>query len=158
GLGGEPVILAAVGHDAAEYVERLRAMGIDTSAIRVEESHYTAQAFITTDLADNQINAFHPGAMSVAHRVSVASALPACRGIVGPTCRQAMMCAARGLAAAGVPFVCDPGKGMPMFDGAELREFVEAATAVVVNDYEAAMLVERTGMSEEDIARKVDAL
>jgi adenosine kinase len=158
GLGGEPVILAAVGHDAAEYVERLRAMGIDTSAIRVEESHYTAQAFITTDLADNQINAFHPGAMSVAHRVSVASALPACWGIVGPNGKQAMMEHARGLADAGVPFVFDPGQGMPMFDGAELREFVEAATAVVVNDYEAAMLVERTGMSEEDIARKVDAL
>jgi adenosine kinase len=158
GLGGEPAILAAVGNDASEYLERLRAMGIDTRAVRVEESHYTAQAFITTDLADNQINAFHPGAMSVAHLVRVGDALPACWGIVGPNGKQAMVEHAQGLADAGVPFVFDPGQGMPMFDGAELRRFVEAATAVVVNDYEAAMLVERTGMREEDIARQVEAL
>src|SRR5690606_37416740 len=101
GLGGEPVILAAVGHDAVEYVERLRSMGIDTGAILVEESHYTAQAFITTDLADNQINAFHPGAMSIAHRVRVDSALPACWGIVGPNGKQAMIEHAEGFADAG---------------------------------------------------------
>src|SRR5690606_28466888 len=158
GLGGEPVILAAVGHDAAEYVERLAANGIDTRAIRVDGAHYTAQAFITTDLADNQINAFHPGAMSVAHRVGVDAALPACWGIVGPNGKQAMIDHARGLADAGIPFVFDPGQGMPMFDGVELRRFIEAATAVVVNDYEAAMLVERTGMSHEAIASEVDAL
>ena len=158
GLGGEPVILAAVGHDAGEYVEHLRSLGIDTSAIRIDESHYTAQAFITTDLADNQINAFHPGAMSVAHLVRVDSALPACWGIVGPNGKQAMIEHAEGLAAARIPFVFDPGQGMPMFDGAELRRFVEIATAVVVNDYEAAMLVERTGLGEEEIARQVDAL
>jgi len=158
GLGGEPVILAAVGHDAVEYVERLRSLGIDTGAILVEESHYTAQAFITTDLADNQITAFHPGAMSIAHRVRVDSALPACWGIVGPNGKQAMIEHAEGFADAGVPFIFDPGQGMPMFDGAELRRFVEIASAVVVNDYEAAMLVERTGMSNEEIARQVDAL
>ncbi len=158
GLGGEPVILAAVGHDAVEYVERLAAHGIDTGAMRVDEAHYTAQAFITTDLADNQITAFHPGAMSIAHLVRVDSALPACWGIVGPNGKQAMIDHARGLADAGVPFVFDPGQGLPMFDGEELRRFIDAATAVVVNDYEAAMLVERTGMSEEAIAREVDAL
>ncbi len=158
GLGGEPVILAAVGHDGVEYVERLAASGIDTSAIRVDAEYYTAQAFITTDLADNQITAFHPGAMSIAHQVRVDTALPACWGIVGPNGKQAMIDHARGMADAGIPFVFDPGQGMPMFDGAELREFIAIARAVVVNDYEAAMLSERTGMDIEVIAREVEAL
>jgi len=158
GLGGEPVILAAVGNDGVEYVERLAANGIDTSAIRIDAEHYTAQAFITTDLADNQITAFHPGAMSIAHLVRVDAALPACWGIVGPNGKQAMLEHARGLADAGIPFVFDPGQGMPMFDGAELREFIALARAVVVNDYEAAMLSERTGMELEAMAREVEAL
>lgn len=158
GLGGEPVILAAVGHDGVEYVERLAAAGIDTSAIRIDDSLHTPQAFITTDLADNQINAFHPGAMSIAHLVRVDTALPACWGIVGPNGKEAMIDHARGLADAGIPFVFDPGQGMPMFDGAELREFIDIASAVVVNDYEAAMLGERTGMTTEAIAGKVDTL
>jgi len=158
GLGGEPVILAAVGSDGVEYVERLAASGIDTSAIHVDEALYTAQAFITTDLADNQIAAFHPGAMSIAHLVRVDAALPACWGIVGPNGKQAMIDHARGLAEAGIPFVFDPGQGMPMFDGAELRRFIDAASAVVVNDYEAAMLSERTGLDAEAIAREVEAL
>jgi len=158
GLGGEPVILAAVGHDGLEYVERLAASGVDTGQIRLDEAHYTAQAFITTDLADNQITAFHPGAMSVGHLVRVDTALPACWGIVGPNGKQAMIDHARGLADAGIPFVFDPGQGMPMFDGAELRRIIEVASAVVVNDYEAAMLGERTGMSVEAIANEVEAL
>jgi len=158
GLGGEPVILAAVGQDGVEYVERLAASGIDTSMVHVDADHYTAQAFITTDLADNQINAFHPGAMSIAHLVRVDAAPPARWGIVGPNGKQAMIEHARGFADAGIPFVFDPGQGMPMFDGAELREFIAIARAVVVNDYEAAMLSERTGMSAEAIAREVEAL
>lgn len=158
GLGGEPVILAAVGRDGNEYVQRLAARGIDTSNIRIDDAHYTAQAFITTDLADNQITAFHPGAMSVAHAVPVDGALPACWGIVGPNGRDAMLQHARDMARAGVPFIFDPGQGLPMFDGDELRNFVAQAQAVVVNDYEAGMLAERTGQPIEDLAREVDAL
>jgi adenosine kinase len=157
-LGGEPVILAAVGHDADAYVERIRRMGIDTSHVARLADQYTAQAFITTDLADNQIIAFHPGAMSHAHRVSAAQALPAAIGIVAPNGKEAMIQHAREFRDAGVPFVFDPGQGLPMFDGSELRSLIETATAVTVNDYESRMLCERTGWSEAQIAQQVQAL
>ena len=157
-LGGEPVILATVGHDGGAYVERLGGLGIDVSCVQRLDDQYTAQAFITTDLDDNQIIAFHPGAMSFAHRVAVPGALPACFGIVAPNGKEAMIEHAAGFAAAGVPFLFDPGQGLPMFDGAQLRELVDAATAVAVNDYESAMLCERTGWSEAEVAARVKAL
>lgn len=157
-LGGEPVILATVGHDGGAYVERLGGLGIDVSCVQRLDDQYTAQAFITTDLDDNQIIAFHPGAMSFAHRVAVPGALPACFGIVAPNGKEAMIEHAAGFAAAGVPFLFDPGQGLPMFDGAQLRELVDAATAVAVNDYEAAMLCERTGWTEAQVAARVKAL
>ena len=157
-LGGEPVILATVGHDGGAYVERLGGLGIDVSCVQRLDDQYTAQAFITTDLDDNQIIAFHPGAMSFAHRVGVPGALPACFGIVAPNGKEAMIEHAAGFAAAGVPFLFDPGQGLPMFDGAQLRELVDAATAVAVNDYEAAMLCERTGWTEAQVAARVKAL
>jgi adenosine kinase len=158
GLGGTPVVLATVGRDAGDYLARLESLGIDTAHVRPLQDHYTAQAFITTDLSDNQINAFHPGAMSMAHTVSARSAMPAAFGIVAPNGKQAMLEHARQFREAGVPFVFDPGQGLPMFDGAELRRLIEDATAVAVNDYEAGMLCERTGWSEAEIASRVQAL
>lgn len=157
-LGGDPVILASVGHDASDYVERIAAMGIDTTHVVRLDEHFTAQAFITTDLADNQIIAFHPGAMSHAHRVRATEALPAALGIVAPNGKEAMVQHARELRDARVPFVFDPGQGLPMFDGSELRDLIDSATAVTVNDYEARMLCERTGWSEAQIAERVQAL
>lgn len=159
GLGGAPAILAAVGRDGADYVARLQSMGIDCSRIVRLDDHYTAQAFITTDLADNQITAFHPGAMSHAEQSS-ARAEPGTVSwaIVSPNGKQAMTSHAAHFAAQGIPFIFDPGQGLPMFDGAELRALIEQSSAVVVNDYEAHLLCERTGWSEQAIADRVRAL
>lgn len=161
-LGGHPVVLATVGRDGEDYLARLRELGIDISQLRRLDAHYTAQAFITTDLSDNQIIAFHPGAMSEAHAVSAAAAQragePAAFGIVAPNGREAMLQHAREFAEAGVPYLFDPGQGLPMFDGAALRAFVESASAVAVNDYESSLLVERTGWSEAEISGRVQAL
>ncbi len=159
GLGGEPVVLATIGRDGDEYVGHLASLGIDVSRVRRLEDQFTAQAFITTDLSDNQITAFHPGAMSHAHVVSAAErAGDAAIGIVAPNGRDAMLQHAREFADSGVPFVFDPGQGLPMFDGEALRSFVSLACAVTVNDYEASLLVERTGWSETQIAERVQAL
>jgi adenosine kinase len=157
GLGGAPVILATVGQDGREYLERLGGLGIDISRVRLLPDCYTAQAFITTDMADNQITAFHPGAMSEAHQVSALGAGGAF-GIVAPNGKAAMQTHAREFAQDGVPFLFDPGQGLPMFDGEELRALISQACAVAVNDYEAGMLVERTGWSEAEIASRVQAL
>ncbi|MEZ5727899.1 MAG: carbohydrate kinase family protein [Burkholderiaceae bacterium] len=157
-LGGEAAILATVGHDGRAYVERLAGLGIDMGATQLLDEHFTAQAFITTDLSDNQITAFHPGAMSFAHRSRVGDALPGCYGIVGPNGKDAMLEHAQGFADAGVPFIFDPGQGLPMFDGAELERLIEMATAVTVNDYEAAMLTEKTGLDEVALAKRVAAM
>ncbi len=160
GLGGEPVVLTAVGHDGGPYLQRLAQLGIDIESVLRCPDRFTAQAFITTDLSANQITAFHPGAMSEAYRVSAtrAAAGGAAWGIVAPNGREAMLAHAREFSAAGVPWLFDPGQGLPMFNGAELREFVEGATAVAVNDYEAQLLGERTGWSQDEIAARVQAL
>ena len=157
-LGGEPVILAAVGRDGDDYLARLRSQGIDVSQIAQIADAFTAQAFITTDLADNQITAFHPGAMSYAHQVDAAGCGAAVWGIVGPNGKDAMIGHARGMAQAGIPFIFDPGQGLPMFDGSELRALVEASSALTVNDYVCGMLAERTGLSEAQLAGMVDAM
>ena len=123
-LGGEPVILAALGNDGEEYLARFEQLGIDTSSVLVERSHYTAQAIIITDQDNNQITAFHPGAMSDAHRAAVPSrGADLDIGIIAPDGRQAMLEHAEQLHAAGVPFIFDPGQQLPMFDGAEPRRF-----------------------------------
>lgn len=162
GLGGVPVMLATVGRDGDAYLAHLAELGIATSTVRRLDDEYTAQAFITTDLSDNQITAFHPGAMSHAHRVSVRDARPDGAtdtiGIVAPNGRDAMIQHAREFDEYGVPFLFDPGQGLPMFDGEALREFVGRACAVAVNDYEASLLIERTGWSEAQIAQRVQAL
>ncbi|MFT3907407.1 MAG: carbohydrate kinase family protein [Steroidobacteraceae bacterium] len=158
-LGGEGLIMATVGHDFAPYAEWLGRQGIETRHIRVIETAFTAQAYITTDLDDNQITAFHPGAMSESHQNRVAAAGQGVRlGIVAPDGRDGMIEHARQFAAAGIPFIFDPGQGLPMFDGAALREFIEQASWVAVNDYEAGLLCERTGWSAADIATRVRAL
>jgi adenosine kinase len=154
GLGGTPVVMAALGADGDGYLERLRGWGLDTALVARIAETYTAQAIIITDQDNNQITAFHPGAMQFAER----SKVPADRGdlalaIVAPDGRDAMLQHAEQLAAAGIPFVFDPGQGLPMFDGAELRHFVEQASWVAVNDYEARMLSERTGMTIEQMSR-----
>ncbi len=162
GLGGSPTILATVGHDGSGYLERLKSQNIDTGSIKQIATEFTAQAFITTDLADNQIIAFHPGAMSNAHEVSAVEAAGNsagdCMAIVGPNGKEAMEQHAEQCAGAGIPFIFDPGQGLPMFDGPSLQGLIDKANAVTVNDYEAKLLVERTGWSEEQIAAKLEAL
>ena len=157
-LGGEAVVLGAVGRDGGDCLARLSSLGVDVSQVRQLEEHFTAQAFITTDLADNRITAFHPGAMALAHTVSVHDALPVAFGIVAPNGKAAMMRHAEEFRQAKIPFLFDPGQGLPMFDGAELRSLIEGATAVTVNDYECQLMCERTGWDQRRIAEHVEAL
>jgi adenosine kinase len=152
-LGGEAVVVAAVGNDGGGYVERLRAWGVDTEHVRTVTDAYTAQAFIMTDLDNNQITAFHPGAMQDAHETRIPKRSDLALAIIAPDGREAMLRHAEQLASANVPFIFDPGQGLPMFDGADLRRFVEQATWVAVNDYEAQMLSERTGLDPEAMSR-----
>jgi len=154
-LGGEPIVLAALGNDGGAYLERLRSLGIDTSCVHVEQDAYTAQAIIITDTDNNQITAFHPGAMMQAHRTAVPARADLRVAIVAPDGRVAMLQHAAQLAQSGIPFVFDPGQGLPMFDGGELRAFVAQATWVAVNDYEARLLTERTGSTLEEVSRTV---
>jgi adenosine kinase len=157
-LGGEPLIMAAVGDDHAQYAARLDALGLVRTHVREVSGTYTAQAFITTDLDDNQITAFHPGAMNHSHLNHVADARGATLGIVAPDGRDGMLQHAREFNQAGIPFIFDPGQGLPMFNGEELMDFVKLADYVTVNDYEAELLQGRTGKSLEALAREVKAL
>jgi adenosine kinase len=151
-LGGQPTIMATVGSDAGPYLERLARLGLAADHVRTVAASYTAQAFITTDIDDNQITAFHPGAMSYSHQNHVADARDITLGIVSPDGRDGMLQHGREFAAAGVPFIFDPGQGLPMFDGPELLEQIALASYVTVNDYEAKLLCDRTGKSLEAIA------
>ena len=157
-LDGTPIVMASVGSDAAPYVERLAALGIETRHILTMPDAFTAQCFITTDLDDNQITAFHPGAMSGAPALHVGDASDIGLAIVAPDSRDAMVQHARELADAGIPFIFDPGQGLPMFSGPELMDFIDLADYVTVNDYEARMLAERTQRTFEQLAQSVDAL
>jgi len=151
-LGGDPVIMATLGNDGGDYLERIRAWGVDTSLVTWVQDHYTAQAIIITDTDNNQITAFHPGAMQKAGEVEVPGRTDLKVAIIAPDGRDAMLGHARQLHAAGIPFVFDPGQGLPMFDGAELRDFIAQATWVAVNDYEARMLCDRTGLTLESLS------
>ncbi len=157
-LGGDPVPVAMLGSDGVDYLERLRAQGIDTRHVGQAGDAYTAQAMIMTDRDNNQITAFHPGAMLLAHRTRIVDHPDARIGIIAPDGREAMVEHAAQFVAAGIPFVFDPGQGLPMFDGAELRRFIEQASWVAVNDYEGKMLCERTGWSLADISARVRGL
>ncbi len=152
-LGGRPVVMAALGNDGGDYLNRLRGWGLDTSLVRVDDTTYTAQAIIITDTENNQITAFHPGAMQNAHLTAVPARGDLKIGIVAPDGRDAMWQHAHQMAALGIPFIFDPGQQLPMFDGAELRELLDLARWVAVNDYEARLLCERTGLGLEAIAR-----
>ena len=157
-LNGDPLIMATIGQDSAPYVERLDRLGISRRCIRTIDNAYTAQAFITTDADSNQITAFHPGAMGVSHQIKVADAGPVKLAIIAPDGRDGMLEHARDCAELNIPFIFDPGQGLPMFNGAELSHFIELATYVAVNDYEAELLTERTGLSLQQIADHVSAL
>ncbi|HEY8358453.1 MAG TPA: carbohydrate kinase family protein [Ramlibacter sp.] len=157
-LGGEPLPMATLGSDGAEYLQRLRQLGIGTEFVRQVDDTYTAQAMIMTDRDNNQITAFHPGAMMQAHLTQVPARADIKLGIISPDGRDAMLQHAAQFKAAGVPFVFDPGQGLPMFDGKELAAFIDQATWVTVNDYEGKMLCERTGWSSAEISRRTQGL
>jgi len=157
-LGGDPVIMATVGEDAAPYLARLDALGLARDQVRTVPDTLTAQAFITTDLDDNQITAFHPGAMNHSHENRIGAHLGARLAIVAPDGRAGMVAHVNELVAARIPFVFDPGQGLPMFDGPELLAMIDAASYLAVNDYEGQMLVEKTARPIEELVRMVDAL
>ena len=157
-LGGTPLPMATVGSDGADYLARMKAQGISTEFVREVDDVYTAQAMIMTDRDNNQITAFHPGAMMQAHISRIEARSDIRLGMISPDGRDAMLQHAEQFKAAHIPFVFDPGQGLPMFDGQELAHFVALATWVTVNDYEARMLCERTGLSCAELSRQVEGL
>jgi adenosine kinase len=157
-LGGKPQIMAAVGDDAQPYANRLDKLQLSQRHVRPVAGTFTAQAFITTDLDDNQITAFHPGAMNHSHQNHVGDAVDVTLGIVAPDGRDGMLQHAREFHAAGIPFIFDPGQGLPMFSGEELIDFAGKADYLTVNDYEAQLLQEKTGQTLEALAKHVKAL
>jgi adenosine kinase len=156
-LGGEPIPMATVGQDFGPYREWFVEQGIDMSQVKVIDELFTPQAFITTDLDNNQITAFHPGAMMRSYENHVKNVSGVTFGIVSPDGREGMLQNATEFAEAGIPFIFDPGQAMPLFNGAELRHFIEQADYVTVNDYESNLLQERTGWSENEIMQRVKA-
>ncbi len=154
-LGGDPLPMAMLGIDAADYMARLGSLGISTEFVGSVNDTHTAQAIIMTDRDNNQITAFHPGAMMQAHANVVVARSDIKLGIVSPDGRDAMQQHAQQFKAAGIPFVFDPGQGLPMFDGADLTQFIALAQWVTVNDYEGKMLSERTGLSSSEISKRV---
>ncbi len=157
-LGGEPVPMATVGRDYDPYADWFDQCGISQKHIKTFDNLYTGQAYITTDQDDNQITAFHPGAMSLAHENHVADAEGITIGIVSPDGRDGMIQHAEEFLEAGIPFIFDPGQGMPMFNGDDLLRFAEQATWITLNDYEAQLYEERTGKSAHELAELVEAL
>ncbi|MDY7577521.1 carbohydrate kinase family protein [Herbaspirillum sp. RTI4] len=157
-LGGEPLIMATVGQDSAPYLDHLRQLNISSECIRVIDTAFTGQCFITTDADSNQITAFHPGAMSFSHQNQVADAGSVKLAIVAPDGRDGMLEHSEQAIGLGIPLIFDPGQGLPMFNGEELKHFIELATYVAVNDYEAELLTNRTGLSLSQIAERVQAL
>jgi adenosine kinase len=157
-LGSQPLPLGTVGKDFGPYAEWMDKLGISRAHIKVCADAYTAQAFITTDMADNQITAFHPGAMNRSHEASVKGVNGVKVGMVAPDGREGMLAHARDFAATGVPFIFDPGQGLILFNGEELANFIDQATWVAVNDYEAQLLQERTGKKLDELAKGVQAL
>lgn len=157
-LGGDPVVMATIGDDGAPYRERLAALGVAADGVRSVAGAFTAQAYIITDLEDNQITAFHPGAMGHSHESRVGDVDGVRLGIVAPDGRDGMLKHAAEFRAAKIPFVLDPGQAMTLFSGDELVDMIDAATVVAVNDYEARLIAERTGLTIEEMARRVEAL
>lgn len=157
-LDGKPLIMATVGEDFTPYTHWLNQNKLSTSHIKQIANSFTAQAFITTDIDDNQITAFHPGAMAESHQNHVKDASNISLAVIAPDGRDGMFAHARECFEAGIPFLFDPGQGLPMFNGDELMSFIEMATYLAVNDYEAQVLQDKTGLSLELLAKKVKAL
>ena len=157
-LGGEPLVMAALGSDGESYLQRIKNLGLSTKHVQTVSDHYTAQAMIMTDRDNNQITAFHPGAMMQAHINRIEKDSNIRLGIVSPDGRDAMLMHAEQFAHADIPFVFDPGQGLPMFDGADLNRFIDQATWVTVNDYEGKMLSDRTGQDSAQISKRVKGL
>ena len=157
-LGDEPLTMATVGEDVGPYLERLRGLGIGTELLKLIPGQFTAQAFITTDMDDNQITAFHPGAMNHSHENRIGPELGAGLAIIGPDGKDGMLEHSRQCAAHGIPFLFDPGQGLPMFSGEELLEMVRLATYLAVNDYEGKMLEEKTGRALPSLAGELKGL
>ena len=156
-LQGKPLIMATVGDDFDTYLNWLKSYNIETKHIKRIANSFTAQAFITTDLDDNQITAFHPGAMAQSHQNNVNDATGVSLAIIAPDGRDGMFAHAEQCFNAGIPFLFDPGQGLPMFNGEELLHFIDMASYLAVNDYEAQVLQDKTGLSLEQLASKVDA-
>jgi len=157
-LEGDGKPMGTVGSDFAPYAEWMNKIGVSQDHITQINDSYTAQAFITTDLDDNQITAFHPGAMNFAHSVKIPTNEGISLGLISPDGRDAMIQHADQFASANIPFIFDPGQGLPMFDGDDLKLFIDQASYVTVNDYESELMQERTGLSEGEIAQRVQAL
>ncbi|MGE0356532.1 MAG: carbohydrate kinase family protein [Burkholderiales bacterium] len=157
-LGEDPLIMATVGHDAEPYQRRLDQLGLSRRHVRALPEHFTAQAFITTDIDDNQITAFHPGAMSQSHLNRIAETDGVGLAIVSPDGRQGMVEHARDLARAGIPYVLDPGQGLPMFTGEDILGMLAGARCLTVNDYEARMVEQKTGRTISRLAESVEAV
>ncbi|PPC80571.1 MAG: carbohydrate kinase family protein [Methylotenera sp.] len=157
-LEGNPLIMATAGEDFATYTQWLKKNNISTKHIKTIPNSFTAQAFITTDTDDNQITAFHPGAMTESHQNSVKDAKDVTLAVIAPDGRDGMFQHARECHEAGIPFLFDPGQGLPMFNGEELLHFIEMADYLAVNDYESQIIQDKTGLSLEEIALKVKAL
>jgi adenosine kinase len=158
GLGGEPVVMGTLGDDGGAYIDRFRTLAIAADGVRIVPDTYTAQAFIITDLDDNQITAFHPGAMNESHRNAVSDVENAALGIVAPDGREGMRAHLAQFAQAGIPVLFDPGQGLPLFSGDELVEMIELADYLAMNDYEGKLLCDKTRLTMEAIAKRVDAL
>jgi adenosine kinase len=157
-LGGDGKPVATVGDDFESYARWMDSCGVSRDHLKVIEGSYTAQAYITTDKDDNQITAFHPGAMNEAHQINVSKISGCTIGMVSPDGRQGMIDHASQFAEAGVPFIFDPGQGMPMFDGDSLLQFAEQADWLAFNDYEAQLMMERTGKTLSQLAEMVKAV
>lgn len=157
-LGGSPLPMATIGSDGVDYAARMTGLGINCEYVREVADAYTAQAMIMTDRDNNQITAFHPGAMMQAHITHITARDDIKLGIVSPDGRDAMLQHAEQFKTAGIPFVFDPGQGLPMFDGKSLAHFVELATWVTVNDYEAKLLSDRCGISIAALSGRVEGL
>jgi adenosine kinase len=157
-LGEEPLIMATVGHDFDPYERRLDLLGLSRRHVRKLDEHFTAQAFITTDIDDNQITAFHPGAMSHSHVNHIAQAEGVRLAIVSPDGRQGMLEHARDLAKARIAYVLDPGQGLPMFSGEDLLDMLAGARCLTVNDYEARLVEQKTGKPIAELATRVEAV
>ena len=157
-LGGDPLPMGTVGEDFGPYAAWMDQCGIDRSHVTTVDGTFTAQAFIVTDLDDNQINAFHPGAMSFSHRNKVSDAADVGLGIVSPDGRDGMIEHAEQFHTAGIPFIFDPGQGLPMFDADLLRKFIGQATWLAANDYEWEVITERTGITVEEALGQLEAI